>query len=228
MTESYFEKCIQKLPPEKQAAAREAYKAISENGDDSLISKLLVVLEATAVYAETIPRGMVVFGDKFLGELDGRLKTAAQAQADAEKRSEERLGRLMAEQVPALGKALSLDKVADRLTVQTAELGRMGRSLVRLRHARVGGMLFLMLIGCGLGAGAVVGGFWTRYDSAQQALRFVQKLSAAGIDAEISRTDTGVLLRIDGPNVLHGTAWRKDANGYISGADFVFSKGGRQ
>lgn len=99
MTESYFEKCIQALPPEKQAAAREAHRAISETGDDNLISKLLVVLESTAVYAETIPRGMVVFGDKFLGDLDARLKMASQSQAELEKRTADRLGHFITEPI---------------------------------------------------------------------------------------------------------------------------------
>ena len=227
MTESYFEKCIQALPPEKQTAAREAHRAISETGDDSLISKLLVVLESTAVYAETIPRGMVVFGDKFLGELDGRLKQTAHLQIESETRTEERLGRLIAEQVPALGKALAMDKVAQQVTTQAAEIGRMSRSLSRLRHMRVGGMLVLMLLGGGIGAGAVVGIFQARYQLAQKSQRFLEKLSAAGIDAEVSQTENGILLRVSVPSALKGTAWRKDRDGYICGADFVVAKGGR-
>jgi hypothetical protein len=222
MSESYLEKCINSLPPEKQPAAREAFKAIAENGDDNLISKLLVILEATSAYAVTVPQTLSASGERFLGDWDARLAKATQVHAEQESAREERLGQLLAKQVPALGKALALDKVAVGLQGQAAELGRIERSLARLRHARVGGLLLLMLLGVLLGAGAVVGLGWRSYQGARQAEKFVVRLNDAGIVAKIRRTETGELLTIEGPEVLRGTVWRKDDKGYIIGADIVY------
>jgi hypothetical protein len=226
MSESYLEKCIRSLPEQKQVAAREAVKAIAENGDDTVLSKLLVVFEATTAYAESIPRELVQFGEAFLRELDLRAAKASERQTEAEAQREERLRQLIVAQIPQLGKTLALNQVVAGLQAQTAELGRLARSVERLRHARVGGLVLLMLLGAGLGAGAVVGIFWHPYNAAQQSQRFVDRLNAAGLYANIKRTEEGVRFTVEGPVVLHGTTWRKNANGYTVGADFIFPNGG--
>jgi hypothetical protein len=228
MSESYLEKCIRALPGEKQAAAREAIKSIAENGDDSLLSQLLAVFEATAAYSETIPQELVRFGESFLRELDARAAEAAKHQKEADAQRETRLRELIAAQVPQLGKSLALDKVAAGLQSQSAELGRLGRSVERVRQARVGGLLFLIVLGVCMGAGTVIAGFWRSYAEAGQAKRFVENLNAAGIYAKIDRTDEVAHLTVEGPVALRGTAWRKSADGYIVGADYVVSNGGAQ
>ena len=226
MDESYLEKCIQALPPAEQPAARAAFKSIAETGDDNLISKLLVTLRATGAYAATIPTEMTRAGETLLHELDERNDRTARAQAETEKQREERLRQLIAAQVPQLGKALALDRVVAGLRAQTAELGRIQRQLVRLRQARVGGLLLVLLIGAAVGAGGVIGSFWSRYHAAQQSGRFVRNLNAAGIHARISPAESGVCLSIESARAQQGTAWRKDAQGYIVGADFFFPIGG--
>ena len=226
MDASYLEKCIQALPPAEQPAARAAFKAISETGDDNMLSKLLVTLRATGAYAATIPTEMTRAGEALLRELDDRNAHTARMQAETEKQREERLRQLIAAQVPQLGKALALDKVVVGLRAQTAELGRIQRQLVRLRHARVGGLLLVFLIGAAVGAGGVAGCFWNRYHAAQQAGRFVRNLNAAGIYAKISPAESGVCLTIESARAQRGTAWRKDAQGYIVGADFFLPIGG--
>jgi hypothetical protein len=226
MDESYLEKCIQALPPAEQPAARAAFKSITETGDENLISKLLVTLRATGAYAATIPVEITRAGEALLRELDERNARTVRAEAEAEKQREERLRQLIAAQVPQLGKQLSLDKVVAGLTTQTAELGRIQRQLVRLRQARVGGLLLVLLLGATVGAGGVVGGFWNSYHAAQQAGRFVRNLNAAGIYAKISPAESGVCLTIESARAQRGTAWRKDAQGYIVGADFFLPIGG--
>jgi hypothetical protein len=222
MPDSYLEKCIGALPQEKQPAAREAFKAIAENGDDNLISKLLVILEATSAYAETIPQTLSASGERFLGDLDARLAKAAQIQTEHESAREGRLRQLLTEQVPQLGKAMALDKIAAEFQGQAAELGRIERSLTCLRQARVGGLFLLMLLGVLLGAGAVVGLGWRGYQGARQAEQFVTRLNVAGIAAKIRRTEAGEVLTIEGAEVLRGTVWRKDDKGYIVGVDIVY------
>ncbi len=226
MDESYLEKCIQALPPAEQPAARAAFKSITETGDENLISKLLVTLRATGAYAATIPVEMTRAGETLLRELDDRNARTVRAQAEAEKQREERLRQLIAAQVPQLGKQLSMDKVVAGLTTQTAELGRIQRQLVRLRQARVGGLLLVLLIGAAVGAGGVVGGFWNRYHAAQQAGRFVDRLKSAGIHTKVQFTDDGVRFIVEGAPVQRGTNWLKNEQGYINGADFLFPAGG--
>lgn len=226
MDASYLEKCIQALPPAEQPAARAAFKSISETGDDNLISKLLVTLRATGAYAATIPTEMTRAGETLLHELDERNDRTARAQAETEKQREERLRQLIAAQVPQLGKTLALDKVVVGLTAQTAELGRIHRQLVRLRHARVGGLLFVLLLGAALGAIGVIGGFWNQYHLRQQAGRFVDRLNSAGIHTKVQSTDDGVRFIVEGAPVLRGTNWLKNKQGYITGADFLFPAGG--
>lgn len=222
MSDSYLEKCIQALPPEKQTAARAALRSITENGDDSILSKVLVAFEATSAYAATIPQTMVSNGEKLLREFDSRRAQASREQTEIEAKREERLRELLHQQVPALGKVLAFDKIEAGLAAQTAELARMERSVVRLRQARVGGMLLLMLLGFLMGGGAITGIFWSSYRDAQQARHFFGRLTAVGIRAVIKRTEQGELLTVTGPEALRGTAWRKDERGYIVGADFLF------
>ena len=228
MSESYLENCINALPPGKQPAAREAFKAIAENGDDNLISKLLVILEATSAYAAHIPQTLSANGERFLGELDSRLTKVAKFHDEQEATREARLHQLLVDQLPQLGRALAIDEVAAGLKAQAAELGRFERSLVRLRQARVGGLLLLMLLGFWLGAGAVVGFGWRNYNDAQQAAEFVARLHALGVVMKVQKTEGGELLTIDGPGALQGTGWRKDAKGYLSGADLMYPTPERQ
>lgn len=226
MDESYLEKCIQSLPPAEQPAARAAFKALAETGDDSLLSKLLVTLKATGAYAATIPAETERVGEALLRRLAERDAHLAEETAANEAQREERLRQLITAQVPQLGKALSLDRVVAGLTAQTAELGQIQRQLVRLRQARLGGLVFVLLLGVGLGAAGVAGGFWHQYQTGQQAGRFVERLNSAGIYAKVQSTDDGVRFIVEGAPVLRGTTWRKNEQGYITGADFLFPSGG--
>jgi len=228
MPDSYVEKCIQALPPEKRSAAREAIKAVAETGEDSLLSKLLVTFEATSAYAETIPQQLVQFGETFLREFDARNAKAAQQQTEADAKRDKQLRQLIAEQVPQLGKTLALDKVAARLDAQAAEISRLARNADKLRQARVGGLVLLIMLGVLLGVGSTVGVFWTRYNTAQQYQRWVDQLNTAGIYAKIAHEENSVRFTVEGPTALRGTVWRKDRDGYINGADFVFPTRGGQ
>jgi hypothetical protein len=225
MSESYLEKCIRSLPPEKQAAAREAFKAISETGDDSFLSKLLVTLEATSAYAATIPQDLVSSGEKLLRELDARAIQLAKQNAEDDAQREKRICEIITSQVPQLGKALALDQVAAGLEAQTAELGRIGRTLTRLRHLRVSGLLLLMGLAGFLGAGAVVGLYWSSYHAAERAQNFVSRLNAAGVYLSVKDTESGPHVIVEGAPVLRGTVWRKNSENFTTGADFYFPKG---
>lgn len=228
MSESYLEKCIQALPTEKQAAARAAFKDIAENGDDSVFSKVLVTLEATSAYSETIPRQLITSGEKLLRDFAALTEGHAQKLTESEAHREEMLRQLIAAQIPQLAKSLALDRIVESLEVQTAELGHVGRGVARLRRARVGGMLLIMALGAVLGAAALGVIFWQPYQAAQRADQFISRLNKLGISMRIVRTERGERLRIEGTTLLLGSAWRKDDRGHFIGADLVFpARGGR-
>lgn len=222
MADSYLEKCIHALPPEKRQTAREALHSISENGSDSILAKVLVAFEATTAYADTIPQTMVASGEKLLREFDARLERMSAQLGAKEDERDEVLREFLRQQIPALAKALGMERFEATLAAQTAELSRLNRNLVRLRQMRVGGITMLFVIGILLGAATVTVAFWERYGEAQQAKNFVDRLKATGVGVTMKRTEQGELLRIAGPQVLRGTTWRKDAEGYIVGADFLF------
>jgi hypothetical protein len=226
MNESYLEKCIQSLPAEKQAAARAAFRDIAETGGDNVFSKVLVTLEATSAYAATIPQDMTVRGEKLLGELDARVARLAQEQAETETRREERLHKLITAQLPQLGKSLALDNVVAGLATLTAAVGRFERTLSLFRRARVGALLFYVFIGGVIGAALLGGVFRTRYQSAQRAERFINRLYAEGISIEARRTEQGEWLKIEGPAVLAGSTFKRNGNGEVTGAHLLFPTGG--
>jgi hypothetical protein len=229
MNESYLEKCIRALPLEKQPAAREAFKAISETGDDSFLSKLLVTLEATSAYAATIPQDVVISGEKLLRELDARAVLLTKQQTEADAQREKRICEIIAKQVPQLGKALALDRVAAGMDAHAAELGRIGRTLTRLRHIRVGGLILLIGLAVSLGAGAVIGLYWQPYHAAQRAAGFVSRLNAAGVYVGLKDLEGGgTHITVEGAPVLRGTSFRKNTNGSVVGADLYFPAGGDQ
>ena len=229
MDDSYLEQLIQALPEAERPTARAAFKAISETGDEGPLGRLLVVLRANNAYAATIPKELAAVAEKLLRELDARVAQQAKQQTESEAQREKRLGEIIAKQVPLLGKALALDRVAAGVEAQAAELGRVGRTLSRLRHLRVGGLLLLMgLAGC-LGAGAVVGLYWRPYHDAQRAVNFLTCFHAAGV--YLSNKDLengGVHVTVEGEPVLRGTDWRTNTNKYTVGADFYFPAGGGQ
>lgn len=220
-TESYLEKCIQRLPAEKQAAARAAVRDIAETGDDSLIAKLLLVFEANAAYAERIPEQMVRFGESFLRDLDARSERAAQDQKKRDVDQDGRLAAIISAQVPQLGKTLAHDKLVSELKAQTAEIGRLERSVARMRRARVGGLLLILLLGATLGAGGLAGIYWQRYAAGERARRFTDRLSTAGIAAEATYEGNNLHLQLEVPTALRGTAWKKNDAGYIAGVDLI-------
>jgi hypothetical protein len=227
MNDSYTEQLIQKLPTAEQATARDAFKAISETGDDGSLAKLLVVLRANNEYASSIPKDMVAAGEKLLRDLDTRAAQQAKQQADAEAERDKRLCELISKQVPQLGKQLALDRVASGVEAQAAELHRVNRTLSRLRHLRVSGLFLLMGLSGALGAGAVVGLYWKSYHVAQSAQNFVSRFNAAGVYLSIKDLDGGgVHVAVEGQPVLRGTTWRNNTDKRTIGADFYFPAGG--
>jgi len=143
------------------------------------------------------------------------------ATAEQELAREERLRKLLSDLIPQLGKSLSLDKVCAGLQTQTAEIGRMERSLGRMKQVSVGRLLAFGLLGALLGAGGLGAIEWRNYREGVKATAFVARLNDAGVYARIRMTDAGQMLSIEGPEVLSGT-WRKNTQGRTNGVDITF------
>lgn len=222
--QSYIEKCIQALPPEKQSAARKAFEELGD-GDLGALSRVLIVLEATTALAKEVPRDLAEVSRRLLDELDARRKQAEQTAAEREKQREERLRALLIQQVPALGRALAVDRVAVQVEQQKAATLRLERSVSRLRHLRVGGVLALMLFSVilvGAGGAAI---FWKDIQSWRHYTQFLGRLDRAGVSLRLIRQDQGgTVFEIKGP-VYQGTGWIKDANGNMGGVDLVIQEG---
>jgi hypothetical protein len=217
---SYVEKCIQALPPEKQESARQAFLELGE-GDGSAISKLLVVLEANAAFASTIPSEMNRISEKFVRELTEIQARGSKDRAEAEARLTSKLGDIIQRQVPALGKSLAVDRLAAAAGQQKHSLTRLERSINRLRHLRVGGVLALMLLGIVMTDGIIAAIMWNRIQVARGNERFFNRLNRSGIELRLIRQGDGsTLLRIEGP-VYRGTAWRLDKHDKIKGVDLA-------
>ena len=217
---SYLEQCIQALPLEKQAAARKAFEDFWE-GDDSTFSRLLVVLEATNSFAKGIPKELAEIANRLLAELDQRKESGAHDDAERQKKMEERFRALLVQQVPVLGRALAVDKLATQLEQQKAATIRLGRSIDRLRHLRVGGVLALMALSVLLVGGLGAAAYWNELRTWRSNACFLQRLGRAGIELKLlAQQDGRTVLRVEGP-VYRGTAWRLDEHEKIKGVDLA-------
>jgi hypothetical protein len=163
-----------------------------------------------------------------LADLDKRREQAEKSESDRAKQQEERLRGVLAQQVPALGKAMAVDKLVLTVDRQNATLSRIERAIERFRHLRVGGMLFLMFISAALAAGGVIASFWQDYHDGQNDRHFFTRLSRAGVELSIRRTaDGSSVFVVQSSRLQRGTAWLKDDRGYIAGANFAIDEGGQ-
>lgn len=223
-SDSFIEQCIAALPPEKREAARQAFHDLGD-GDGSAISKLLVVLESNAAFASTIPAKLANVADSLAVELRDFQKQDAKERTEATKRLTESVTETLKLQVPALGKAIALDRVVGEMEQSRHQLARLEHSVGRLRHVRLGMVLFGILLGT-VSIAAIGGGvFWERIQRWRHNELFLARLEQAGLQMQItSQSDGSPVLRIEGP-LFQGTAWRKDRNNTITGVDLAFEEG---
>lgn len=222
--DSYLEQCIRALPHEKQSAARKAFEELGD-GDLGALSRVLIALEATTALAKEVPRDLAEVSRRLLDELDARRKQAEQTAVELEKQREERLRALLIQQVPALGRALAVDRIAVQVEQQKAATLRLERSVSRFRHLRVGGVLALMLCSVILVGAGGAAFWWKDIQSWRHNAQFLSRLDRAGVSLRLMRQDQGgTVFEIKGP-VYQGTGWIKDANGNLAGADLVIQEG---
>jgi hypothetical protein len=221
---SYIELCLQALPAEKQAAARLAFKDLIEGApDDSMLSRLLIVLEATAVYGKTIPAEITTAAEKILPAIDARLAKLAQAEGDEDERRLKQLRDLLEKHLPAMMPALPVERNGKAIESLRVAVERLERSVRRLRHVRIGAVAALMLLAVAAGAGGMFAYFRDDYNLGQRYRQYYERLSDHGITTKIGTTDGGgLILRIEGKGILKGTDWRRNEQGNVIGVELIY------
>lgn len=221
---SYVELCLQALPVEKQAAARLAFRDLIEGApDDSMLSRLLVVLEATAAYGKTIPADITTAAERVLPAIDARLEKLAQMSGDEDERRLKQLRDLLEKHLPAMLPALPVERNAKAIESLRVSVERLERSVRRLRHVRIGAVAALMLIAAAAGAGGMFACFRDDYILGQRYRHYYERLSDHGVTTRIATADGGgLILRIEGKGVLKGTDWRRDEQGNVIGVELIY------
>lgn len=221
---SYIELCIRALPKEKQAAARAAFKDMLEGApDDSMLSRLLIVLEATAAYGKTIPHEMSAVLTQGLTELDTRLAKIVRASGADGERHLKQLLELLEKQLPAMAEKLSLEKHSEAIEGTRMAVERLERSVGRLRRVRLGSALAITVFACAFGVGGTLAYFKKDYEDGQKAVRFRDWMERRGVSTRVPASESETfVLRIEGPAVRTGTAWLRDSQGRTTGVQLVY------
>lgn len=218
---SYIELCLRSLPPAKQEAARKAFHDLTDGApDDTMLSRLLIVLEATAAYGRTIPAEIATAMQSGIAALDARLgkvaSTSGVAPVDAAQ-----LG-MIEERISTLAQSAGEHRTLVESVRYAVE--QVDRNVQRLRHARVTAVLLLMAAAAVVGAAGVVAYFKPRYEAARRISESVDYLAQRGV--QLGMVDGGndsVVFTVRGPITANGAEWTRDAKGRVTGARLVFA-----
>lgn len=220
---SYIELCLQALPPEKQAAARAAIHDLLEGSpDDSMLSRLLIVLEATAAYGRTIPAEITAAVQAGVSALDARLAKLGTVSgpggvevAEFQRELREQLGHVFG---PLGEQRLMIESV--RHAVEA-----VNRDVQRLRHARVTAVLLLMIASAITGVAGFAAYFKPHYVAARSVQTSMDYLARRGIQIELGDAgNNAVAFTVTGPaTAAKGTDWTRDPKGRVTGAQIVFT-----
>lgn len=219
---SYIELCMRALPPEKQTAARAAFHDLLEGSpDDSMLSRLLIVLEATAAYGRTIPAEITSAVQHGVSALDSRLAKLGTV-SGASGREGVEFQRELSEQLRHVFEPLG----EQRLMIESVRhaVEAVNRDVQRLRHARVTAVLLLMIASAVVGAVGVAAYFKPRYVAARSVQASMDYLARRGIQIELADAgNNAVAFTVTGPaTAAKGTDWMRDPKGHVTGAQIVF------
>lgn len=218
---SYLEQCIDALPAHKQEAARRAWKSFGE-GDDSTFSRMLVLLEATNAMAERIPFQLSEVSRKMQADLDGKCHALQAASKQTISEHADACREIISSQLPIMAKSLAIAEHKDELRRQGATLARLERSIERMRHLRINGLLALLAFGCLATAATIIGCLWTDYHQGKDDSRFLDAMNKAGVDCVIERraADSSTV-KIVLSRLPASSRWIKDENGNTVGLRLV-------
>lgn len=217
---SYMELCLRALPAEKQTAARAAFHDLLEGSpDDSMLSRLLIVLEATAAYGRTIPAEITSAVQHGVSALDNRLAKLGTASGASGREGVELQRELLGHVLEPLGE--------QRLMIESVRhaVEAVNRDVQRLRHARVTAVLLLMIASAITGAAGLAAYFKPRYVAARSVQTSMDYLARRGIQIELGDAgNNAVAFTVTGPaTAAKGTDWTRDPKGRVTGAQIVFS-----
>lgn len=165
--QSYIEACVSALPLEKQAIARKAFVELSEDGTDSFVGRLVIILGATGAYAERIPK-----------ELKAVCETIRSDMA-AERADRARLVEMLQKAAGASAgqpqQALPIAKLSEEVQAQNAKLQVLTHHVHALRQVRINRVLVMIIVTALATAAVMYGVFGEAYKNGQLALEYYQK-----------------------------------------------------
>jgi hypothetical protein len=217
---SYLEQCIAALPPEKREAAWHAFQEISEMGDDTYLSKLLVVLEANGAYAKRIPKEMTEAGAKVVREMEdiGSRLVGAEVRREASFKS------TITTETARLVESLPVRQIASGIERQSELLERLRKAAEKIDTGVSGGLVVISIL-CTFAVGVAlpVWYFWDPYHSAQADKGFCDAARDAGIHMDIRPWESGSCVTITGPSTA-GTTPKYDQHNTPNGSAIFFNK----
>lgn len=223
MDTGYIEACVAALPAEKRPAARAAFRElIEEGGSDHLLSRLLLVFEATSAFASKIPAEITSAMERCVGALDARLKTLAESETAGATQQFAHIRALFENREAAPASDPALERLAAGVQAQSVELGRVAAAVSRFRHARVHSFIGFVVIAFLGGAAAVAGGFYKDYTNAVGYRRFWRSIQSRNVTVSSEVRGRSFVLRVDGPPVHSGTEWVRDTGGKSCGVELYF------
>jgi len=222
-TPSYIERCIESLPANKQAAARQAFADLLEGReDDGMLTRLLLVFEATSAYASKIPSDLSLVGDRQLRQLDERLAQVASMATAADETRLAQLRGLLQAQLPAMAKELSTDNLSGKIEGLRVSIDRLERTSRRQRRVRLAVVLSFMALACAAGGGSVIGWFNADYAAGQVAQHKLAVLRSYGVDLQLADAGSQMLkvsLNSHGP--VYDRGWFVDDAKRCYGAELI-------
>ncbi|MBS0657737.1 MAG: hypothetical protein JSR82_05750 [Verrucomicrobia bacterium] len=215
MDTNYVEECIAALPSPKREAAREAFREIlGEGGDGHLLSRLLIVFEATAAYGRQLPTELGLVMERGLAALDSRLQETARSKTMAD-------GALLPPDCVEDGERITPEQLTSLFRAQGVEIGRVAAAVERFRHARVTSFLGFMLASFLAGCGIVAGAFYQDFENAKSYRRYWRALESRGVGTAIAVEGKAFVLRVEGPTTT-GAVWKRNAGGAVVGVELQF------
>jgi hypothetical protein len=134
----YIEKCIAALPVDRQTLARQAVHDILEGSDnDGALTKLLVVFEMTAAYAQKAPAQMSMVLESHAKEWDGRLAKYAKLNEASLGALKSAMTETIRSELPSLAEKLAVTPLSEKVDAMRFSLDKLDRSIHRLRNVRL-------------------------------------------------------------------------------------------
>ncbi|MBT5902293.1 MAG: hypothetical protein HOH58_09315 [Opitutaceae bacterium] len=219
---SYIEACIAALPNEKQQRAREAFNDILEGrDDDGVLSRLLLVFEATSAFGRELPSELERVLSGQASKWEALLEQNRVQTAETGKNLEASITQTIEDSIPQIGEKLSVAPLSKEVDQLRVGVDRLNRQIHRQRTVRLSVVFGFMLLAAVAGAASVAWWFHDDFRAREQAHRQVRAFEYYGLSLELSGTeDRSLRVHIEGSGAVSSGSWLT-SNGKTHGVQFV-------